>query len=198
MRGEPLSKRITSPRSGGTVTINQRAAAQLISHRHKSSKIPLRRCLEHLPVTDRLPANTLIGLIRLVVEYSHQINNQLTIAALALELLEFFRPVANNQYIRKLNDLIDAGAHQLRDMWYLFFDVIFVRTHETSKRNIAIVDVELNSLANESLDQYHHRRLAQIVRTGLEAESENTNFPALSVENHLDRSFDLKPVARQY
>src|ERR1043165_1779453 len=96
-----------------------------------------------------------------------------------------------------LQDLCNVGAHQLRDMWYLSLDVLFVCAEESGKLHVAVVDGQLHSFADERFDERDHRRFAQVIRSGFETKTEHANAFASRFQDHLKSALDLPAVALQ-
>src|SRR5690349_7769675 len=62
---------------------------------------------------------------------------------------------------------------------------------------MSIVNRKLETLADQRFDQRHDRRLAQIVSTGLETETEHADALLAAADHHLDRAFNLQTITRQ-
>src|SRR5215208_8356365 len=82
-------------------------------------------------------------------------------------------------------------------MRYLALDVLFVSADESRKRNVAVINRKLESFANQSFNERHHRRLTQVVSPGLKAESEHAHSFLAALRHHLYSAFDLQSIARQ-
>src|SRR5215211_5411261 len=82
-------------------------------------------------------------------------------------------------------------------MRYLTLDVLLVGAHEPSERNVAIVNREFESLADQGFNQRHHRRFTEIVSSGFEAESEYAHAFLATSHHHLHRTLNLQSIARQ-
>src|SRR5690606_10590829 len=76
-------------------------------------------------------------------------------------------------------------------------DVIAIRADQLRQADVAVVDRDLVSLADEPLDQSDQRTFAQIVRARLEAQPQHPDAaPAVPLQQ-LESSGDLQLVARK-
>src|SRR5689334_5746860 len=104
---------------------------------------------------------------------------------------KLFSLVADDDHVRIAQHAVDSGAHQLRNVRYLALDVFLVRADESRERNVAVVQRELESFADQRFDQRHHRRLAQIVRAGFETKTEYADAFVTRLDHHVDRALNL-------
>src|SRR6266550_5332555 len=125
---------------------------------------------ENLHVTGSLPANSLVphraGDLRPICV--HEVDDDMSIRELRFERAKFRRAIADDDDVTRVEDLSNAATHERPDVRDLALDVLLVRADEARTRHLAIVNGELQSLADQLLDQCHHRRFAEVVRSGLE------------------------------
>ena len=77
------------------------------------------------------------------------------------------------------------------------FDVAAVRAHEARELHVGIVDLEVESLAQEALGEDDERALAQVVGAGLERESGHADGAPAAREHHLHGALDVLAIAGQ-
>jgi len=99
--------------------------------------------------------------------------------------------------VHALDYLVKLGVHKRGDVWNLSFDVFLVGAEQSSRLDIAVINRELQSLAEQGLDHCHDRTLSQIVSAGLETQTEHSDVPASGLQHHIDCSLDLQAVAYQ-
>src|SRR5215204_3161880 len=66
------------------------------------------------------------------------------------------------------DQLVDAVDHEGREMRQVRADIVQVRAGEKGVVHIRIVDPKVETLAVQSLREFHQRALPQVVRIGLE------------------------------
>src|SRR5258708_31786351 len=82
-------------------------------------------------------------------------------------------------------------------MRYMVENVVAIRPMNTRETDVLVVYPEVESLAYQPLGQLHHRALAHIVRTRLEADAEHADLLAAFFDHGLHPALDLLLVARQ-
>src|SRR5208282_6862024 len=126
---------------------------------------------------------------------SHEIDQLLIVPKPMRNIPEVGIPVTDQHSLRMLQDILDAPHHQTRDMGNSIQDKVAIGANKASDIDILVIDPQVISLANQPLDELDHRAFAQIVGSGLEAESKNP-YPRLSTFCHdLHRARHLHLVA---
>ena len=82
-------------------------------------------------------------------------------------------------------------------MGYDFFNVLPVRAGKPAERDVLVPDTKLAAFTQQALNQLDLRTLAQIVSSGLEAEPEYGNFPAVRALDCVYSAIQLARVAWQ-
>src|SRR5262249_50285681 len=83
----------------------------------------------------------LVGLEQQSVDrQSHEINHDLIFAAARQRLGELGRPVADNDDVGSVDDVVDRRAQQRREVRNLLLDVLLVGADEPRQRHVPIVD----------------------------------------------------------
>ena len=76
-------------------------------------------------------------------------------------------------------------------------NVIAIRPVDARQADVPVIDAQIKPLADQALGQLHHRALAQIIRSCLEAEAEHADLLAASFDHGPHPALDLQLVARQ-
>ena len=113
-------------------------------------------------------------------------------------LRELRRGVSDDDDIAACDDVIDRVAQMAREMRDLLLDVLLVGADQPRQRHVAVVDAQLVPLAEQRLREDHHRRFAQVVGAGLEAEPEQADSLPTDVDDSIERVLDLQLVASEH
>src|SRR6185437_12615608 len=146
-------------------------------------------------MSTRLPADA--GVVRMALldlPDAHEVDHELIGAQFFGEPGEFLSPVADDDHIRVIHDLLDRCDHETLDVRNTLHDVLTVGARELGEIDVAIVEPEVEALAEQPLDVLNQRTLAQIVRSRLEAEAEDTDLLAPRGEHHREALLDLLAV----
>src|SRR5258708_29307012 len=124
-----------------------------------------------------LPANTFI-----VVECGpsrflqiHQVDDNVIGAQMPLQLVPRDAARADDDDFTILQDLCEITFEQRPYMWNGLLNIFPIGSYETTKRYIIVPDLDFSSFAQQMLDQLYLRAFAQVIGTGLEAQSKNSN-----------------------
>ncbi|HXV75023.1 MAG TPA: hypothetical protein VD788_01800 [Candidatus Polarisedimenticolaceae bacterium] len=113
-----------------------------------------------------------------------------------VEALEKRRLVqADDHHVAFPHDLVAGRSHQRGDMRNTLFDESTIRTEQSRDVDFRIVDLQVESLADEPLGHRDQRAFPQIVGAALEAETDHADRSAPASQHHLDRVLDVKVVA---
>ena len=103
------------------------------------------------------PTNALIVIIRgAAIKETDEIDELLVFSQPLGYATKLLCLIADNHDIGSTQNTIDRVSHQFRNMRYLAFDVFLVGAHEPRERNVAVVNRQLESFANQSFDERHH------------------------------------------
>src|SRR5881397_32994 len=94
-------------------------------------------------------------------------------------------------------ELVDAIAHQRRDVWNALFDVATVRAHQPRDRDVAIEDAHVAPFPDQRLDNGDHGALAEVVGPLLEGQPHDADATLLRLEHGFDAPPDLCLVRGQ-
>src|SRR5919109_1273198 len=84
--------------------------------------------------------------------------------------------IADDDDLRVLEHRIDALDEQAGDVGDSMKYVVTVRSVDLGHVDVAVVDPDVETLADESLGELDHRALAEIVGAGFEADAEDSDL----------------------
>src|SRR6185295_5615570 len=83
------------------------------------------------------------------------------------------------------------------EMRNLLLDVLLVRADEPRQRDVPVVDLELQSFAEQRFREDDDRAFAEVVGARLETEAEHTNLLLPGLHHLIEGALNLQLVARQ-
>src|SRR5215813_13440081 len=120
----------------------------------------------------RSPAQTVVDRFALIgVKQTNKINNHPLAVKLVPQRAKLVFLLGNDDHFGFVDNLGEVRLHQRRDVRDLAFDVVFVRAEQSGELDVPIVDRELEPLADQGFYKRHHRALAQVVGSRLEAQA---------------------------
>src|SRR5579863_4915507 len=101
----------------------------------------------------RLPADAgVIGMALLDLSDAHEVDHELIGAQLVGEPGELLTAVADDDHVRMLEDVLYGGHHEPLDVRDAPHDVLTVGARELGEVDVAIVEPQIEALADQTLD----------------------------------------------
>src|SRR6202050_969762 len=143
------------------------------------------------------PANAVVPIVTPLICNSNKVHYRLTWPDFAGHGPELRILIANDDCFRILHYVLHLVDHEAGNMRNSVQNKIPVGADKTRNTHILVVDAQVVTFAQKSLDYFNYRTLAQIIGAGFEAEAENADFPVPFSHNHLKSARHLQFVARQ-
>src|SRR5207253_10325869 len=107
------------------------------------------------------------------------------------------RVSAHNDDFRLRDRTFQVGGETSADVRNLLLNELPIGSCEVAHGNVFVPNLNFAALAQESLDQLHRGAFAKVIRTRLEAQTENCNLFAFRRQDRFDRAVEVRLVARQ-
>nr|GEX25324.1 hypothetical protein [Tanacetum cinerariifolium] len=126
---------------------------------------------------------------------AHQVNHALASWRVVGECTEALVAVAQDDHVGFVDDCVEIRVQQRGNVRDLGLDVVLVRTVDAGVFDVAVEDAQVVAFTDQHFSQLDQWAFAQVIGTGLEAQTQQGHFASVAGGNDVECVLNLGHVA---